>query len=248
MRDSQSERPFGPVPLLALFVCVALAACEVQKAEVDPSGRLEILAPSPGLEANGTAAQWKMVTADSEQGPRFVEQEFQSVRSLRVTSGAVTGILYRNTDAILAVSPFLSWAWSVEPHGGSQHPVRIIVGFYGGDPESGGWENRPRPRWVGSDLPPYDRLLTIGWDASALRRGHLTSPRENPQAPRHYTVRGGDENTGEWRLETVDLTGLYRMAWPGDDVSATRIVFIGIAAVGGAVPATANISGLVLSR
>ena len=249
MTESQSaRRRFGPVPLPALLVCVLLAACEIQTAGVDPSGRLAVLAPSPGLETDGTADQWNMVTADTETGPRFVEQEIQKVRSLRVTSAAVTGILYRNTDAILAVSPFLSWAWSVEPHVGSQHPVRIIVGFYGGDPESGGWKNRPQRQWVGSDLPPYDRLLTIGWDASALRRGHLTAPRENPRAPRHYTVRGGEENTGEWRLETVDLTDLYRMAWPGDDVSATKIVFIGIAAVGGEPPATANISGLVLSR
>ena len=123
MTDSHNaRRPFGPVFLLAVVVCASLTACEIHKAEVDPSGRIAVLAPSPGLETDGTADQWNRVTADKERGPRFVEQEIQKVRSLRVTSGAVTGILYRNTDAILAVSPFLSWAWSVEMHGGSQHP------------------------------------------------------------------------------------------------------------------------------
>jgi hypothetical protein len=46
----------------------------------------------------------------------------------------------------------------------------------------------------------------------------------------------------------VDLTRLYGLAWPGDDAASARIMFIGIAALASAAPATMNISGLVLSR
>ncbi len=246
MTGTRSGRPQLPT-LIALLCCAVLAGCEIQRAAVDPSGRLEILAPSPGFAGAEDSGEWKTVVADPEHGPRFVTREYEGVQSLGVTSGSATGILFRFTDAILPVAPYLSWAWNVEPHGATEHPVRIIVGFHGGDPESGSWGSQPL-KWVGSDLPPYDRLLTIGWDASALRRGHLTPPRENPKAPRHYTVRGGRENTGEWRLETVDLTRLYHLAWPGDDASAAKILFIGIAALGSVAPATMNLSGLVLSR
>jgi hypothetical protein len=247
MTEAQpGRRP--PLPILVLLLgCTALAGCEVSRAAVGPSGRLDVLAPSPGFAGTREIDQWKMVAADEEHGPRYATHDHEGVQSLRVTSGTETGILFRHTDAILPVTPYLSWAWNVEPHGGTEHPVRIIVGFHGGDPESGSWGSQPL-KWIGSDLPPYDRLLTIGWDASALRRGNLTPPRENPRAPRHYTVRGGRENTGDWRLETVDLTRLYGLAWPSDDTASVRVMFIGIAALGSATPATMNISGLVLSR
>jgi hypothetical protein len=213
---------------------------------VDPSGRLAILGPGPDFSPATVSGEWIRIDP-GDGGPAFATAEADGVRSLRVVSGRQTGLLVRRIDAIMVVAPYLSWAWSVETYPGTEHPVRLVVGFYGGDPASGSWGSRPTA-WIGSDLPPYDRLLTIGWDTSALRRGNLTPPREDPRAPRHYTARGGEENAGVWRFETVDLAQVYRQAWPGDDAAAAKVMFVGVAAVGGEAPAAANISGIVLSR
>jgi hypothetical protein len=229
-----------------IAVILALAACTVPRATVDPSGRLAILGPGPDFSPATVSGEWIRIDP-GDGGPAFATAEADGVRSLRVVSGRQTGLLVRRIDAIMVVAPYLSWAWSVETYPGTEHPVRLVVGFYGGDPASGSWGSRPTA-WIGSDLPPYDRLLTIGWDTSALRRGNLTPPREDPRAPRHYTARGGEENAGVWRFETVDLAEVYRQAWPGDDAAAAKVMFVGVAAVGGEAPAAANISGIVLSR
>jgi len=231
---------------VAAGIVLGIAACAVPRATVDPSGRLDILGPGPGFSPAAVSGEWSRVDP-GDGGPAFATAEAGGIRSLRVVSGRQTGLLVRRVDAILVVAPYLSWAWSIETHAGTEHPVRLVVGFYGGDPASDSWGSRPMA-WVGSNLPPYDRLLTIGWDTSALRRGNLTPPREDPRAPRHYTVRGGEENAGVWRFETADLAEVYRQAWPGDDVAAAKIMFVGVAAVGGDAPAAANISGIVLSR
>lgn len=233
--------------VLAIAGVLAAAACAVPRATVDPAGRLDILGPGPGFSPASGSGEWSVVGPDDGTGPQFTTVQTKGIRALRVVSGRKPGVLFRHVDAILVVAPYLSWAWDVEPHAGTEHPARLIVGFHGGNPESGSWGSRPFA-WLGSDLPPYDRLLTIGWDASALRRGYLSPPREDKRTPRHYTERGGEENTGSWQLETVDLTQIYRQAWPGDDLSRVKIMFIGIAATGSETPATANFSGMVLSR
>jgi len=230
-----------------MAILIGLSACAVPRATVDPAGRLDILGPGPGFSPAGGSGEWSVVDPGDGSGPQFATVETKGIRSLRVVSGRKPGVLFRHIDAILLVAPYLSWSWDVEPHAGTEHPVRVIVGFYGGNPASGSWGSRPMA-WLGSDLPPYDHLLSIGWDASALRRGNLSPPREDPRAPRHYTERGGEENTGTWQFETVDLADIYRQAWPGDDLSRVKIMFVGIAAVGSEEPAAASFSGLVLSR
>lgn len=233
-----------------IAVCAAgllTLGCEVRHATVDPSGRLNILGSGSDLSDPRTSAEWSIAGATGDDGPTFVPTTTAGVGSVRVTSGRKTAILFRRTDAILAVAPYLSWAWNIQPHGGTKHPVRLIIGFQGGSPDSASWGDRTFGR-IGSDFPPYDRMLSIGWDASALRRGYMEPARENPLAPRHYVVRGGMENAGDWRLETVDLTQLYRMAWPNDQHGEVKAMFIGIAALGDSQPASASISGLVLSR
>jgi hypothetical protein len=227
--------------------CLLLLGCEVRQASVDPSGKLNILGSGSDVSDPRTSAEWTIAGATGGDGPAFTPTEIAGVRSLRVTSGRETAILYRRTDAIVQVAPYLSWAWNIEPHGGTGHPVRIVVGFRGGNSKSESWAGRTLGR-LGADFPPYDRMLSIGWDASALRRGHMAPARENPLAPRHYVVRGGMENAGDWRLETVDLVQLYQMAWPNDVAREVKVVFIGIAALKNGQPASASISGLVLSR
>lgn len=239
---------YGHWPHLALCLvaCLTATACEAPRATVDPTGRLEVLTPDPGFSVTDGVGEWTTINLDEKNGPRFGVSEFEGVRALRVTSGQKTGVLLRNTDAILVVAPYLSWAWKLGPHPGMQHPVRIAVGFRGGGSEGG---QRGKPLGLlAPKLPPYDRMITIGWDASALRRGHLGEPRQNARAPRLYTVGGGGENIGNWRLETVDLSRLYRRAWPDDDLVSVKIAFVGIVSLASQAPASASVSGLVLSR
>lgn len=230
-----------------LAVCLLLSACEQPRATVTPAGRLEVLTPGPDFAIPDSFGEWTVLGAEEEGGPRFDVAEMSGVRALNVTTGRNMGILLRSTDAIMVVAPYLSWAWKLGDHAGAQHPVRIAVGFRGGSSEKRGWRDKTLG-WIGPELPPYQRLLTIGWDASALRRGHMGAPRENPRAPRHYTVGGGLENAGEWRLETVDLSALYRQAWPADDFISAKIAFVGIVSLPTHTPLTAGVSGLVLSR
>ncbi len=241
---------FGIKPCLMVIgfaACLLTLGCEGRQASVDPSGRLNILGSGADLSNARTSAEWTVAGATGPDGPTFAPTKTAGVGALRVTSGRETAFLYRRTDAIVAVAPYLSWAWNIEPHGGTGHPVRIVVGFRGGNPEIESWGRSTIGR-ISSDFPPYDRMLSIGWDASALRRGYMAPTRENPLAPRHYVVRGGTENAGDWLLETVDLVQLYKMAWPDDKITAINVVFIGIAALGDGQPASASISGLVLSR
>ena len=58
-----------------------------------------------------------------------------------------------------------------------------------------------------------------------------------------YTARGTD-NTGSWWFETVDLSDIYRHAWPGDDTANTRIMFIGIASAAGKRASPVYLSGI----
>ncbi|MBL4691274.1 MAG: hypothetical protein JKY68_07420, partial [Rhodospirillales bacterium] len=83
-----------------------------------------------------------------------------------------------------------------------------------------------------------------------LQRGSITLPQSTRgrRAAARYTARGGQENTGAWWFETVDLSDIYRRTWPNDDTGRVQITFIGIAAAAGRTPTTGYVSGLRLSR
>ena len=101
----------------------------------------------------------------------------------------------------------------MDPQPPGVHPVRLVVGFHGGNPKSRGlggtaWFDPMTP------CPPHDRAVVIIWGESALQRGSITKPKSSTrrQAASRYTARGGRENTGSWWLETVELSDIYRRA------------------------------------
>jgi hypothetical protein len=171
------------------------------------------------------------------------------VPSLKITNAEDTFIVVRRTKAMMLATPFLSWSWFIEPPSTSgYHPVRLVIGFYGGNPASRSRGSQPF-RWLESSLPAHDRAISLTWGESALQRGTLTTPPPgSTNAAARYTVRGGRENAGSWWLETVDLSDLYRQVWPKDDSAKAQVVFIGIAAAAGRAPAPAHVSGIILSR
>ena len=74
-----------------------------------------------------------------------------------------------------------------------------------------------------------------------MQRGSITKPKSSTrrQAASRYTARGGRENTGSWWLETVELSDIYRRAYPDDAAGLSRITFIRIAAAAGKPPSPA---------
>jgi len=238
----------GVLAAVAAALLALPAACVVPRASVDASGRLEVLGPGPGFSPRTLPADWVIEGRDRVADGQLSVARKEGVPALRVVSGAEGFVIARRIRAILLTTPYLSWAWNMEPQGSGVHPVRLLIGFHGGDPQSLSWGGQPFV-WMGSALPPHDRLLSLAWGDSALQRGTLTRPPgRHRHAPSRYTVRGGRENTGTWWLETVDLSQLYARAWPGDDVNRAQVMFIGIAAAGGHKPAAAYLSGIVLSR
>ena len=232
----------------ALAVLAALAACAGPPAPydvgADAEGKLDILGPTPNLNAAGMPGDWR------RQGPAGPGQarvvELDGVPALRLVPGGEGFLLARRIEAPLFMTPYLSWSWNVEHHGDGLHPVRLIVGFDGGASLSAGGSPR-----ASSDtaLPSYDRSFAIAWADSALRRGSVVKPEaSSPRAPL-YIARGGRENAGAWWLETIDLQRIYRELWPGDDSARVRVVFIGLAvAPQTGTTSAAHISGIRLSR
>ncbi len=216
---------------------------------VQPWGRLEVLGPGERFSLELLPADW-VIEGASAGGERISVVEKQGVPALRMTSGEDGFVVVRRTRAMLLATPYLSWAWNMDPHRAAHHPVRMVVGFQGGNPDGASSGGRPFA-WFGSALPPHDRGLAIAWSDSALGRGNLSRPGgDQEDRAARYTARGGRENTGAWWLETVDLSGLYAEAWPRDRLGGVRVVFIGVAAAAtDTATATAGyFSGIVLSR
>jgi len=234
--------------LVAVAAAIALASCAVPRVSVDPSGRMEVLGPEHGFSPTSPPPGW---VDDGDTGGRIVVVSQAGVPALRVRPGDGAFVYARRTDAVLLAAPYLSWAWNMDAQRAGSHPVRLVVGFHGGDPKSPSWGSQPLA-WLGSALPPHDRVLMLVWGESALARGNLAPPTDRAstvpadRAPR-FTVRGGRENTGQWWIETADLADLYSRAWPRDDHRRARIVFVGIASTAQG-EAGAHISGIVLSR
>jgi hypothetical protein len=237
---------------LAIFVGVMwliLSGCSVKEANIAPEGLLSVLGPSPSFSPEDLPTDWVINKNGNLKKSQLRIVNKAGKRSLKITNAEDPFIIVRRINAMMLATPFLSWSWLIEPQSPSDdHPVRIVIGFYGGDPRSRIARNRSF-RWLGNPLPKHNRLINFTWGESALQRGTLKTPTPDKlNIEPAYTVRGGRENTGSWWLETVDVSTLYRQIWPEDNTASVRIVFIGIAAVDGSVIAPAHISGITLSR
>ena len=246
----------APTPgrLRYLVVIVGLLAgltgCAVEHASsVTPEGLLTVLGPFPGFSPSDLPGDWTLESNGDITEKQLGVITRDGLPALRISNGKAPFIIVRRTKAMVLTTPYLSWSWNIQsPSAPGFHPVRIIVGFHGGNPTGRSWGGQVF-KFFGNPLPPHDRALSLTWGESALQRGTMDlSQRETPGAAPRYTVRGGRENADTWWLETVDLADLYAKAWPDDDISHTHITFIGIAAAGGRPPAPAYVSGILLSR
>jgi len=248
---ASNRRPRGPRAMaravLVALPLAAVAACAGPSGSPGGADRLAVLgldsASTPGL----ASGQWHVESAAPLPLGRLTVVNRDGVPALRVTSGPDALAVVHEVDAALLAAPYLSWSWNIDRQSSGLHPVRLIVGFRGGYPESGrlkrGWIS-----WERTFLPPAERTLAIVWADTALQRGNLTVGTEGPDAMAVYTVRGGRENAGAWFMETVDLADLYTRAWPEDDLAHTKVAFVAVAAGSGPQPVSAYVSGIKLSR
>jgi len=227
-----------------------LVGCTTQEAPVDPTeptGTVEILGPDAAFSPDRPPKDW---VVEGRVDGRLGVASLDGVPALRIGAGAGPLLLARRIRAVLLASPYLSWAWNMEPQTLGFHPVALIVGFRGGRRQDGGW-NRSDLVSLATSLPSHDRALVLTWGESALQRGSMR-PETDPvfadmrPAPR-YVVRGGRESANIWWLDTVDLSALYAGAWPEDDIGRVQIVFVAIAVTGNA-DVGAHIAGIKLSR
>jgi len=235
--------------LILTLVASLLGACAKPRpgADVTPSGRMDILGPVPVFEPNPLPGDW--VTEGKPADGQLAVVELNAIPALRIINGPTSFASVKPTRASMLATPYLSWSWNMTPQEKGDHPVRIVVGFHGGVAENPGWQTAPKGK-SGKLLPPHDRAVVVLWGLSALQRGAITMPpsKGKIQAPARYVARGGSENTRTWWFETVDLSDIYRRAWPDDKTEDVRIVFIGIAAAAGHLPRPGHIAGLRLSR
>jgi len=126
--------------IVAAAALIGVVSCTVARVSVDPSGRMEILGPEPGFSPASPPAGW---VSEGEADGRIVAVSQAGVPALRVRPGDGAFVYARRADAVLLAAPYLSWAWNMDAQRAGPHPVRLIVGFHGGDPKSQSWGSQP---------------------------------------------------------------------------------------------------------
>lgn len=224
-----------------------LVACAEPPASRPPSGSMDVLGPIPAFEPSALPGDW--ITEGTVGPGQLAVVVRDGIPALMAVNGGHNFVAAKPTRASLLATPYLSWAWNMEMRDSGTHPVRLVVGFVGGNRQNPA-RSSPSPESAAPTLPIHDRAIIIAWGDSALERGAIVKPDTTkvPQPPALYTARGGRENAGSWWLETVDLSDIYRRSWPDDDAANARITFIGIASSTGKQPSPAYLSGIRLSR
>ena len=233
-----------------LFACgliYGLSACTPPEILSVPGDSANILSLPAGFNINELPSGWVLYgnAGTVQVSPSNVDP----LHELSVTSSDKGFALMRMTDAVLLATPYLHWRWNLAPGDWAYHPVRLLIGFSGGkpvQPESKGFAGL-----FSTQKPAFkDRGLSIVWGPSALMRGTLSyfGNSQNTLNEARYTIRGGQENTGIWKSETLDLSHLYARAWPNDDISKVKITSIGLGVAKSQPPYSALIGDIRLSR
>lgn len=235
---------------LALAALLALAACAQPPppALTNVGGRALVIGPDPGFDPARVAPPfWR---SPERAANRFALVDLQGRPVMRVDAPEPgqpsNSTLGRRVDVPILSMPYLHWAWYLEPAiyaGGSgdglDRGLRLSVGFYGGHPRS----PQLTDRWFGGPdgMPAHDRRLDIVFGGIAQAHGenayqHMSAL--NDQGVRHELRPRATGQSGEWKLEALDIATLYRTYWPNDRMERVNIVFLGVGGLPGRVPAT----------
>ena len=182
-----------------------LGACAEQPPPAlgETGGRATVLGPERGFNPAQLADPWWRSPPRGET--MFQTVDLDNVTVLRVNAPAPsqpsTTVVGRRLAVPLLASPFLQWAWYLEPtvYGGGagdglDRGLRISVGFYGGAPSSP--QLTDRLFGVGpAGYPVFDRQFEISFGGrgtpraapqrpSCLRSGRSSPRLLRPEAPR----------------------------------------------------------------
>lgn len=241
---------------ILLLVIFSVTGCTPPRDAVPLGGTLSVLGPDQNfIEAvsrNELPPGWE-VSGEMPPGALAIHQ-IDRFRALGIKPASTPFAVLRHTNASLLATPYLSWAWHMQPPGilarGSAHPVRIIVGLVGPGKKAG------KSWWSFGDDGKVTRIIQMVWNETALGRGSVIGPRideDRPESAR-YIARGGPEQANRWWVDTVDLALIHRQVWPEDDPSKMVIRYIGVAVQaaaktrGARQPGEMNIAAIRLTR
>ncbi|MBT5430372.1 MAG: DUF3047 domain-containing protein [Rhodospirillaceae bacterium] len=207
-----------------IFLALLLAGCTLPKAQVNPEGRLNIFSPAFPSKNPLLNSEWLIDTSASTNFSHEFTQTIVKGKSLALNllNHKNSYILVKRVDANLLATPFFSWNWKIPVFENLDHPVCILIGFYGGQSDTKLWTNKSIA-YGNAGYPAYDRVLKIIWHRNALLRG---TSQFNGQIP-EYIARGGLENVDKWYSENINLESIYSKIWPKDSIVNTNIVFLG---------------------
>lgn len=206
-------------------------------------GRALVLGPERGFNPAQLADPWWR--SPSRGDTVFQTVDLDSVTVLRVNAPAPsqpsTTVIGRRLAIPLLASPFLQWAWYLEPAlyaggagDGLDRGLRITVGFYGGAPSSPQLTDRLFGGPAG--YPAFDRQLEISFGGRGTPRGDdattqmLATSAEGVRSVLRAPQAG---QTGDWKLEALDLSKLYQAFWPRDRIDRARIAFVAVGGLSG---------------
>jgi len=230
-----------------LFGLILSACAGEQTASIKATNQLEILAPYPGFIPISPQGDWAISGNADAVRNQMSMTDLKGRHAMQVKTGEQNFVIVRRTQAMMLATPFLRWDWLMNSHGPGTHPVRLVVGFGGGNPQGSNRGISPFT-WLGSQLPPHDRALSVTWEDSALQRGNLLFSHNQKNVVPRYVVRGGRENVGRWFSEFLDLSELYSSAWPNDKFGEVRVMFIGMAVAKSKKPTSALVTNVALTR
>lgn len=228
-------------------VVTMLSACSAPEATIQLGGSLSVFPIGTSLELDNLPDDW--FTRGNISDDRVGGSAKLGSSTVSITSATAPYLIARRVNANMLATPYLSWRWRFDPGKWSYHPVRLVVGFWGGgtEPAQQGIISHLFPS---SSIPVYDRVMSFLWAPSALMRGNLVRVNSEQSSVReaHYMVRGGAENIAKWWTETVDLASIYKQSWPKDQINGVRVAFIGISSTSSKHKLRAYLSDLRLSR
>jgi hypothetical protein len=247
-----AETPRYKHTLIAVCI-IALCSFILSSCADDNTGKdsqtrqLEILAPYPGFIPISPQGDWAISGNADAVRSQMSMVDRKGRHAMQIKTGARNFVIVRRTQAMMLATPFLRWDWLMDAHGIGTHPVRLVIGFHGGNPKGETWGSTAF-KWLGSQLPPHDRAISVTWEDSALQRGNILYANHQGNIVPRYVVRGGRENVGRWFSEFLDLSELYTRTWPNDDFGQVRIMFIGMAVAKSKKPTAALITNVMLTR
>jgi hypothetical protein len=232
----------------ALLLGAVLAGC----AERPPAplamtnGRAIVIGPEPGFDPDAPPKDWFRVPARGASAFRVVELSNVPVLRIDAPGGALLG---RRVAMSLLATPYLHIGWYLDPalQGGGAgdglaRGLRVVVGFKGGTP--GGPQLVDRV--FTGDFPAYDRTIEFrlaGLGATRPEDAVAEFLAISDRGLRRQLRPSAHGQAGQWHLEALDLTEIYRGFWPRDRMGQVEIAFVAVGGLQHQIPPALTADG-----